>query len=110
MQPNILTDALEEVRARLRSARSVFVLTGAGSRRVLELHGNIWRARCTRCDTRSDLRANDEGARPPACRVCGAPMRPDVVLFGELLPAGVFERAAAAAAECDLCFVVGTSA
>ena len=37
-------------------------------------------------------------------------MRPDVVLFGELLPAGVFERAANAAAQSDLCFVIGTSA
>ena len=37
-------------------------------------------------------------------------MRPDVVLFGERLPANVFERAAAAAMRCDLCFVVGTSA
>jgi NAD-dependent deacetylase len=83
----------------------------AGSRDVLELHGNIWRARCTRCDARRDLRAADDaGERPPACRACGAPMRPDVVLFGEMLPAGVFEQAAAAAARCDLCFVIGTSA
>ncbi len=82
----------------------------AGSRGVLELHGNIWRARCTRCDSRLNLRAEDDGERPPICRACAAPMRPDVVLFGEMLPAGVFERAAAAAAQCDLCFVIGTSA
>jgi NAD-dependent deacetylase len=37
-------------------------------------------------------------------------MRPDVVLFGEMLPAGVFERAATRAAACDVCLVVGTSA
>ena len=37
-------------------------------------------------------------------------MRPDVVLFGEMLPEGVWLRAAERAAECDLCFVVGTSA
>jgi len=36
-------------------------------------------------------------------------MRPDVVLFGELLPAGVFEQAEKDAASCDLCFVIGTS-
>ena len=84
--------------------------TRAGSRTVLELHGNIWRARCATCDARRDLRAEDDGTRPPACRACGAPMRPDVVLFGELLPAGVFERAAEAAGQCDLCFVIGTSA
>jgi len=37
-------------------------------------------------------------------------LRPDVVLFGEMLPPGAFERAAAAAGVCELCFVVGTSA
>jgi NAD-dependent deacetylase len=82
----------------------------AGSRDVLELHGNIWRTRCTRCDARRDLRTEDDGTRPPVCRVCAAPMRPDVVLFGEMLDVGVFERAAKAAAACDMCFVVGTSA
>ena len=84
----------------------------AGSRDVLELHGNLWRARCAACGLRTDLRRQEEAgaARPPICVSCGGPMRPDVVLFGELLPAGVFERAAERAASCDLCFVVGTSA
>ncbi|HJR07259.1 MAG TPA: NAD-dependent deacylase [Pyrinomonadaceae bacterium] len=83
--------------------------TAAGSRDVLELHGNIWTARCMECGERASLRDLDEEERPPICRDCCNAMRPDVVLFGELLPAGVFERAAADAAACDLCFVVGTS-
>ena len=41
---------------------------------------------------------------------CAKTLRPDVVLFGEILPAGAFEQAAAAAAKCELCFVIGTSA
>src|SRR5262249_12572591 len=45
----------------------------------------------------------------PTCFECGGHLRPDVVLFGEMLPVGAFERAASAAHECDLCFVVGTS-
>lgn len=82
----------------------------AGSRDVLELHGNIWTARCTQCGARASLRdEGDERKRPPICHVCGSAMRPDVVLFGELLPTGVFEQAAKDAAVCDLCFVVGTS-
>ena len=84
----------------------------AGSRDVLELHGSIWAARCTECGARESLhdeRAEGEPERPPICRDCGNAMRPDVVLFGELLPAGVFEQAAEDAASCDLCFVVGTS-
>lgn len=82
----------------------------AGSRDVLELHGNIWTARCTDCGARTSLRGVErEEGQPPICRECGNMMRPDVVLFGELLPAGVFEQAASEAASCDLCFVVGTS-
>jgi NAD-dependent deacetylase len=85
----------------------------AGSRDVLELHGNIWTARCTQCGARRSLHeeGSNEGEveRPPVCRECGHAMRPDVVLFGELLPAGVFEQAATDAASCDLCFVIGTS-
>jgi NAD-dependent deacetylase len=82
----------------------------AGSRDVLELHGNIWTARCTKCKERTSLRdESGERERPPVCRSCGGGMRPDVVLFGEMLPAGVFEQAAEDAAACDLCFVIVTS-
>jgi NAD-dependent deacetylase len=77
----------------------------AGSADVIELHGNIWRARCTTCGMAIDL--NDQ--RRDACVGCGADLRPDVVLFGEMLPPGAYERAAAGASSSDLCFVVGTS-
>ena len=82
----------------------------AGSREVLELHGNIRRARCVSCEAREPLDKLTAEQRPPVCRACGGAMRPDVVLFGELLPAGVFRVAAERAAACELCFVVGTSA
>ena len=80
----------------------------AGSRDVIELHGSIWNARCTTCHSRQEI--NRQGQRADACLDCGDPVRPDVVLFGEMLPAGAFESAAAAAASCELCFVIGTSA
>jgi NAD-dependent deacetylase len=82
----------------------------AGSREVLELHGNIWTGRCTRCEARRALAETPLPDVPPRCACCGSAMRPDVVLFGEYLPSGVFESAAAASAEADLFFVVGTSA
>jgi NAD-dependent deacetylase len=82
----------------------------AGSRDVLELHGSIWTARCTECCAGEDVRQLDSQLRPPVCRVCAAGMRPDVVLFGEMLPAETWVRAAEQAATCDLCLVVGTSA
>jgi NAD-dependent deacetylase len=79
----------------------------AGSRNVVELHGSIWRARCIACRLVHVIpRA---GARPEGCRDCGDAVRPDVVLFGEMLPAGAFEFASQHAAGCDVCLVVGTS-
>lgn len=82
----------------------------AGSRGVLELHGNAWRARCLDCGGREDVREKPAEVRPPVCRACGGLMRPDVVLFGEVLPEAVWAEAARRASECDVCFVVGTSA
>jgi NAD-dependent deacetylase len=82
----------------------------AGSLNVLELHGNIWRARCLRCGSSFEARQTPLEENPPRCLGCGGPGRPDVVLFGEMLPAGVFEHAEEAAARADLFFVIGTSA
>ena len=82
----------------------------AGSMNVLELHGNIWRARCLRCASTFEARECPLEENPPRCLACGGPARPDVVLFGELLPDGIFELAEEAAASCDLFFVIGTSA
>src|SRR5713101_1292173 len=82
----------------------------AGAREVIELHGSIWRARCVHCAAHYNLRELRIDNAVPACFDCGSSMRPDVVLFGEMLPVGAFERAAAKAAVRELCFVVGTSA
>lgn len=79
----------------------------AGSRNVVELHGNIWRARCIACRATHDMSSG--GKRPDACLECGDSLRPDVVLFGELLPPGAFELAVERAARCELCMVIGTS-
>jgi NAD-dependent protein deacetylase/lipoamidase len=78
----------------------------AGSRDVIELHGNVWRARCVACRATYDM---SKGTRPDACLECGDALRPDVVLFGEMLPPGAFELASERAARCELCVVVGTS-
>ncbi|HEY6329591.1 MAG TPA: NAD-dependent deacylase [Blastocatellia bacterium] len=82
----------------------------AGSQNVLELHGNIWKARCLRCASVFEARESPLEKKTPTCFVCGGTARPDVVLFGEYLPEAVFERAEKAAREADLFFVVGTSA
>ncbi|HEX9406610.1 MAG TPA: NAD-dependent deacylase [Thermoanaerobaculia bacterium] len=79
----------------------------AGSKEVIELHGNIFRTRCVREETRSEAPDPFENL-PPHC-ACGALQRPDVVWFGELLPEGAFERAARAVRDSDLLLVIGTS-
>jgi NAD-dependent deacetylase len=82
----------------------------AGSRNVLELHGAIWRVRCTACgETGQDHRV-ELPEIPPRCPACGGLLRPDVVWFGEALPANVLEDAWAAAARCSTMLVIGTSA
>src|SRR5439155_27246733 len=81
----------------------------AGSRRVLELHGNLARVRCTGCVAVTD-RGGEALDDLPHCPACGALLRPDIVWFNEMLPAGIWESAETAVAECDVLLVVGTSA
>lgn len=79
----------------------------AGSQRVIELHGNLFRVRCVRHgDVQAALDAFDD--LPPKC-ACGALLRPDVVWFGETLPEGAFEEAEDAVRRADLLLVIGTS-
>jgi len=79
----------------------------AGSQNVLELHGNLREARCDRCAARRTL----EGDLPLAEieHACGGRLRPDIVWFGEALPARTWELAAQAAARADVVLVIGTS-
>ena len=81
----------------------------AGSRNVIELHGNIWRVRCTREGKITEHHEVPLSEIPPTCS-CGALLRPDVVWFGEALPEGALQRAIEAASQCQIMLVVGTSA
>jgi NAD-dependent deacetylase len=85
----------------------------AGSRNVLELHGKMREAKCTRCDERRPLDdVLDElasGAPEPLAHACGGMWRPDIVWFGEALPPEVLEAAIDAARRADVMLVVGTS-
>jgi NAD-dependent deacetylase len=81
----------------------------AGSRGVIELHGNLWEWRCTRCGRCEEERTVPFAEYPPRCG-CGGIRRPGVVWFGESLPEVALHAASAAASACDLFFSVGTSA
>ncbi len=84
----------------------------AGSHRVLELHGSVWRNHCLTCGRSYDLteamarRAADSAI--PRCG-CGGVIKPDVVLYGETLPEGVMNEAARAVRDADALIIGGTS-
>jgi NAD-dependent deacetylase len=81
----------------------------AGSHRVLEIHGSLWRAHCEGCGRVVDPFPFPAPSIPPPC-ACGHWLRPSVVLFGEMLPSGVFAEATEEAHTCDVALSVGTSA
>ena len=80
----------------------------AGSRRVYELHGNIARNRCASCNESVEIEGF-ELSTVPRCR-CGGSIRPDVVWFGEMLPAEALQCAFADARAAEVYFCIGTSA
>ena len=107
-----LPNAAHEALARLEDAVVVTqnvdgLHTRAGSRDVVELHGNIFRVRCTREVTTREQR-EPFATLPPHCE-CGALLRPDVVWFGEMLPEEAIARAVGAIQSADLLLVIGTS-
>jgi NAD-dependent deacetylase len=81
----------------------------AGSTSVLELHGNIWEMRCIQEGTVIENHDIPLRELPPFC-ACRSLLRPNVVWFGEALPAETLEMAYAASASCEVMFVIGTSA
>jgi NAD-dependent deacetylase len=80
----------------------------AGSPGVLEYHGNILRDRCMVEQVVAD-RAREAAGQLPRCAACGALLRPDVVWFGEAIPAEPMRAADRAANDCDVFLSIGTS-
>jgi NAD-dependent deacetylase len=81
----------------------------AGSGKILKLHGDIWRMRCTACGADFPNRRVPLPKIPPHC-ACGGMARPGVVWFGEPLPDGMMKEAEHAAAAAQVFLVIGTSA
>ncbi|HUI89834.1 MAG TPA: NAD-dependent deacylase [Anaerolineales bacterium] len=80
----------------------------AGSSKVIELHGNLQRVRCSQCGEFAED-WNDDGVNVPRCALCGGLLRPHVVWFGESLPRAELELAIEASRHCELFFSIGTS-
>jgi NAD-dependent deacetylase len=86
----------------------------AGTRELVEVHGSIEFCSCLQCgvrvtlaEARARLAADQRGV--PRCEGCDLPLKPDVVLFGEMLPAPAIERAQELCASADLLLCIGSS-
>jgi NAD-dependent deacetylase len=80
----------------------------AGSPKLIELHGNIQRVKCSSCGQRAEVWDEADGDMP-RCKSCGRLLRPEVVWFGEPLPREALEAAVEAARSCQVFFSIGTS-
>lgn len=81
----------------------------AGSRNIIEMHGNLWQVRCTKC---GDIEENHDvpmAELPPKCLKCGEIGRPNVVWFNEIIPMEVIDNSLKAIEECDVMLIIGTS-
>jgi NAD-dependent deacetylase len=111
-RPNVrvITQNVDELHA--DAARAVADGSDPGRAMPLELHGSIFRDRCSMCAYQRPNREPVDAtslASLPRCEQCGALLRPDVVWFGERLVPGVLEEAFEWAGCADLCIVIGTS-
>jgi NAD-dependent deacetylase len=83
----------------------------AGSKNVIEIHGDVHALKCTKCEWRDRVADFSQLALPPRCPKCRAIVRPDVVLFGEVLPTEPFARLEQELSRgFDVVFSIGTTA
>jgi len=80
----------------------------AGSQKLSEIHGNIWKVRCTQCGHVGTNRAVPIPI-PPRCPTCNGLLRPHIVWFGESLDPADLERSLAAVRSCEVLLIIGTS-
>jgi NAD-dependent deacetylase len=114
-KPNPGHDALAVLESRIEHFRVITQNVDglhqvAGSRSVVELHGNIARVKCSREGTIVADWDDSSAREAPRCARCGAFLRPDVVWFEETLPEDALAEAERAARDCDVLLVVGTAA
>ncbi|MCP4641405.1 MAG: NAD-dependent deacylase [bacterium] len=81
-----------------------------GSRNVIEYHGNARHLRCLDCGAGMPLDRDEIGELPPRCPTCRGLMKPDIIMFGELIPQDALMETDRLAHTCDVVIVVGTSA
>ena len=82
----------------------------AGSRRILDLHGNIWKTRCPDEGRVAENRDVPLSSIPPRCAFCGGLLRPHIIWFGEGLDPDIIQQAFSACTQAEVMLAVGTSA
>lgn len=88
----------------------------AGSKNILEYHGNAFRLRCVSCSARYDSdeydlsKLREDGKLPPLCKKCGGVIKIDIVHFQEPIPSDIAHQSLEEAWKCDLMLICGTSA
>ena len=112
-QPNEAHYALVQLEARTKNFHLITQNVDglhrlAGSQHLHELHGNIWKVRCTSCGLVTENRDVPLSLRPH-CRACSALLRPHVVWFGESLDQQTLAESVRAVESCEVMMVVGTS-
>ena len=80
----------------------------AGTQHLSEIHGNIWKVRCTQCH-KVTVNHDVPLPFPPSCADCGELLRPHIVWFGESLAPEDLEHSYAALKRCDILLIIGTS-
>ncbi|MEJ7642512.1 MAG: NAD-dependent deacylase [Candidatus Nitrosocosmicus sp.] len=81
----------------------------AGSKNIIELHGNIFKLSCVRCGYSGYIDLDMDMVLPPKCTDCESVLKPGVVMFEEALPQKEWATAIGLSSSCDLMFIVGTS-
>lgn len=112
-KPNPAHDTIVELE---RHTREFWLITqnvdglhrAAGSNKLSEIHGNIWKVRCSACGSIEDNH-DVPIAILPICRHCKGLLRPHIVWFGESLFPSDLARCASALQSCDVLLVIGTS-
>jgi NAD-dependent deacetylase len=83
--------------------------TLAGSKNVIEFHGNARLAVCTKCDKKYDIDENLINNMPPKCEACNEVLKPDFIFFGESLDERIYNQAFDEAEKSDVVLVIGTT-
>jgi NAD-dependent deacetylase len=116
-EPNPAHRALVEIEGKMEPRHAQFRLltqnvdglhARAGNRNLIELHGNIWKVRCTGCGTVTEDHRVPIPI-PPHCSSCGKMLRPHIVWFGEPLNPQDVDLAIVALENCEVMLVIGTS-